>query len=1436
MIRRTGKVVQGISGVVSAVKALDLIGFIEGLQSVQQSFDGAEKAIGLISDACPNAAALAENGQGLLASLNESLNFKRRGSWYPALRGLDRLVQEGRFADFEKLVREAPCRHSPAFRWGVLQRLGEIAANTIWDLNVRKCAVEFLGQLYKDDASEDQQVNITQWILYIFNDLAESSKDIIEGLAREILQESQANSNPGEGILYHGYGNDNPALHPIMTTPPSMESPLLDCVQNKPDVETPLRQLKLERLKGRGSDVYISPRAKATPRAIDDFDLTTKVREFLASNKKVFLLLGDSGAGKSIFNRALEINLWDNYDKINGRIPLFIHLPAIEKPERDLIAERLRKANFTESQILELKLHREFILICDGYDESQQTRNLYMSNQLNQPGQWRAQMVISCRTEYNGVEYKDCFQPTDRNNGGDTGQFQEAVISPFTKEQIQDYIGQYVSLRKSPWGLKDYLQVFEQIPNLRDLVKNPFLLKISMEVLPRLLKTNTSFSSTHITRLQLYDEFVAQWIDRSKVRLMEIELNPYDREAFREMMDSGFEQQGITFLKELVTAIYENQNGNPVVNYSGYLDRGTWKEAFFSEKDGSHLLREAIPLTRNGDQYRFIHKSLLEYGLSLAIFGPSKCNEDIEATPPVSRRGSTSSILSFEGPSSTERTAVADEMSLLDSPLGKRNLVGERSILEFLAERAQQELVFKDRLRSVIEQSKSDRTARIAAANAITVLVRAGVQFNSADLRNIQIPGADLSSGMFDSAQLEGADLRKVNLRNIWMRQANLRGAQMKGVQFGELPFLKEDSRVLCCAYSPDGEIYAAGLDSGNINLYETSSWNRIQTLKGHSGSVYSLSFSSTGGWLATGSEDSAVRIWDVATGECFHIFQGSSGEVNSVVYSPKGDRIASRSDNTVWVWDVDNGQCVHTLRGHSGEVNSVVYSPNGDRIASGSEDSTVRLWDVDSGECIHTLHGHNDWILSVTYSPKGDRIASGGSDNTVRLWDADIGECAHILQGHSGYIASVMYSPRGDQIASGSRDSTVRLWDVDTGECIHILQGHSSCVVSVVYSPRGDRIASGNHDSTVRLWDVDTGECTHTFQGHTGGVSNVAYSPKGDRIASGSIDKTVRLWDVDASECTPTLQGHIHEVSSVAYSPKGDRIASGSFDSTVRLWNVDTSECIQTLQGHSGGVSSVAYSPNGNSIASGSYDSTVRLWDANTGESVHILEGHSGFVLSVAYSPNGDRIASGSDDDTVRLWNTDTGECVQVLQGNSGGIVSVAYSPKGGQIASGSYDSLVRLWDVDTSECIHTLQGHSGYIASVVYSPNGDRIASGGDDRTVKLWDVETGQCLVTISSFNGRVSSIALENNFGTQCLATGSLDKSVRRWRITQEGVEHKATLCWSSSHEVLTVYDLSFKDVQGLGRLNQELILQRGALIPDSVPSDQESVDRPALTKQ
>ncbi|KAG0019265.1 hypothetical protein BGZ80_006045 [Entomortierella chlamydospora] len=1376
-VRRTRKIISGISGVVSAVKAIDLNHFIEGLQSIQGGLAGANSAIGLLYDAYDNAKALAESGQGLLQSLKEGFSFSRKSAWYPALRGLDILLQEGKLVEFEKLIREAPCRKDVAFHWGVCQRLGEIAFSPLWGANARQRAIAFLEELYKDESVWGQQAHIKLLILQILTQLADSS-DNVASQARKLLGELETNVDTVEQALpqdspkeYSEYSS----RYPFMVSLAPQTSPLLACVQNKSDLETPLRKLKRDRTNGRSKDVYISPRAKANLRATEDFDLNSKVQEFLESNKKVFLLLGDSGAGKSTFNRTLEIHLWDKYENVDGRIPVFVHLPTIDKPEYDLIAKQLRRANFTEEQIQELKASREFILICDGYDESQQTRNLYTSNQLNQTGGWRARMIISCRTEYIGVDYKESFQPTDKDHGSLPELFQEAVITPFNKDQIRDYINQYITLCKPSWEPEDYQRALKEIPNLQDLVKNPFLLKLALEVLPQLVDRASDFSLARVTRVGLYDEFVAQWLERGKVRLMDVELSPDDKEAFKTLSASGFKQHGTTYLKELTTAIYDNQNGKPVFSYVEPGDLRTWKEAFFGREDGKNLLLEAMPLICSGNQYWFIHRSVLEYGLTLAVFDPSEQGErDDEPTLSVSRRGSAASILSFEAPSLAEDSADSADsarQALLDSPLGRRNFVKERSILQFLVERVQQQPGFKVQLHAVIEESKTDKKWRIAAANAITLLVKAGVQFNQADLRDINIPGADISNGVFDSAQLQGSDLRKVNLQNAWLRQADLSGAQLSGVLFGELPYLKENSSIESCAYSPDGSKFAVGLADGDISLYETLNWSKVGELKGHTKDVCCLAFSVTSDRLASGSNDMTVRLWDTDTFNCIHTFEGHRSNVASVAYSPKGDQLASGSDDkTLKLWNVENGNCIHTLLGHIGEVVTVQYSPDGDQVVSGSKDKLVKLWDVGTGNCIQSLKGHSGAIARVLYSPKGDHFISASLDCTLRLWDAGTGGCVHILRGHGSSVISVAYSPKGNQIASGSWDNTVRMWDIETGACVHTLEGHSDWVHTVAYSSKGDRIASGSDDFTVRLWDVESGSCIQTLQGQNLKVTSVLYSPDGNQIASGSSDKTVRLWDVKTINYVQTPHGHDNCVVSVRYSPNGCQIASGSDDCTVRLWDVETGNCVKTLE-HSQRVASIAYSPKGNELVSGSWDWKVRLWDVETGNCAHILQGHGDSVRCVLYSPRGDQVASGSDDSTVRLWDVETGECIHILEGHEGYVNCIAYSPNGDQIASASDDYTVMLWDVKTGEWLRSFEGHDKEVTSVYFSPAGSHIASASWDRAVRLWNVETAECVHTLEAQGEDVSkelSVIAYSPKGNQ-VASASEDGTVRLWDV-------------------------------------------------------------------
>ncbi len=1204
-----------------------------------------------------------------------------------------------------------------------------------------------------------------------------------------------------------------------------------------------------------GLAMYVALHATTPTDRNTTFNLDEAVTTFLAQKNdsgqknQVLLLRGEAGSGKSTFNRQLARRLWREYGAAAADetpIALYISLPTIEQPNKNLLGQYLSdKCGFSPEQIKALRQSQRFILILDGYDEIRaEHRNLYVDGKLDK---WQAKIIVSSRPEYLTQGYQNNFRPQ-----GYSRSLLEYEIAPFSEEAIETYIEQYVKHACPPWTVPDYQDALSRVPNVKELLGTPFLLKIALIVLPTLGEAMLG-----LTRIKLYEQFVQTWFERSLARLDGIGLTEAQKIAFYRLKEEGFIEHSQIFNSDFALALSEAKT--TVAEYSPIARRGmpqdTRYEAFLSNKDEEkNLLRFSALLTRQQQQYRFIHKSIQDYLVARAVW------EELE-----SGAGLDTSVkgAALNGMKNVQRLWEKLGPSVQTDPstlLNRFNLVEDVTIQRFLVERVEHNKALVKPLLAWIQASKQTDAVSQGAANAITILVKAGIQLNGMNLKGVRIPGADLSFGVLDSAQLQGSDLSGVNLRTSWLREANLSGAQMAGVQFGEWPFLQEESTVTFCAYSPDGKTCAMGLGDGKIRLYDTSSWAKIHTLEGHTDGINSVVYSPSGAQIASGSYDTTVRLWDAHSGAAGHTLEGHTDSVRSVVYSPSGLQIASGSaDQTVRLWDAHSGAAGHTLEGHTDDVSSVVYSPSGAQIASGSYDTTVRLWDAHSGAAGHTLEGHTDAVFSVVYSPSGLQLASGSDDNTVRLWDAHSGAAGHTLEGHTDTVWSVVYSPSGLQLASGSSDTTVRLWDAHSGAAGHTLKGHTDSVMSVVYSlggaqiasgswdntvrlwdahsgaaghtleghtadvssvvysPSGAQIASGSWDNTVRLWDAQSGAAVHTLKGHTSDVNSVVYSPSGTQIASGSHDNTVRLWDAESGAAGPTLEGHTHWVFSVAYSPSGSQIASGSYDTTVRLWDAHSSAAGHTLEGHTSYVRSVVYSPSGLQIASGSADQTVRLWDAHSGAAGHTLEGHTADVWSVVYSPSGAQIASGSRDKTVRLWDAHSGAARHTLEGHTDAVFSVVYSPSGAQIASGSSDNTVRLWDAHSGAARHTLEGHTDTVWSVVYSPSGAQIASGSYDTTVRLWEVASGECLREIQGFRGGVTSVAWTGLNGSQYLVSGSDDRSVRQWEIQKEPESTIARLCWSSTRpDVLMVTDTLIEGVQGLSEMNARLLRQRDAI--------------------
>ena len=82
------------------------------------------------------------------------------------------------------------------------------------------------------------------------------------------------------------------------------------------------------------------------------------------------------------------------------------------------------------------------------------------------------------------------------------------------------------------------------------------------------------------------------------------------------------------------------------------------------------------------------------------------------------------------------------------------------------------------------------------------------------------------------------------------------------GKQFRLLTDGMGGQRINALAWSPDGLWLAAGLDSGEIILWDMHQYRPVYLLGGHAGQVVGLNWSTDGSLLASNGLDGTVLIW----------------------------------------------------------------------------------------------------------------------------------------------------------------------------------------------------------------------------------------------------------------------------------------------------------------------------------------------------------------------------------------------------------------------------------------------------------------------------------------------------------------------------------------------------------------------------------------------
>ena len=566
-------------------------------------------------------------------------------------------------------------------------------------------------------------------------------------------------------------------------------------------------------------------------------------------------------------------------------------------------------------------------------------------------------------------------------------------------------------------------------------------------------------------------------------------------------------------------------------------------------------------------------------------------------------------------------------------------------------------------------------------------------------------------------------------------------------------------------SFSPDRQVIGTASSDKTARLWSADG-KELQTLTGHTGWVTEISFSRDG-HIATASLDGTAILWN-RQGKKLQTFN-HRGNIWSVQFSPDGRMIATAGDDkTVKLWDL-NGTLIHTLTGHTEAIYKVRFSPKEPILATASADKTVKLWDL-QGNMIHSFEEHRDQVISVNFSSDGQVLASASNDKTVILWDCHTKTKIGILP-HSEPIRDAIFSPDGQTIATASNDKIVRLWRRD-GTLLEILPGHRDWVNSLSFNGDGNVLASASNDKTVKLWRRNIWRTS--FIGHQKAITSLdvssvsLVSPDGNKIASASEDATVKIWNLQGQLLT-TLPGGIGITSSVRVSPNGKLLATASrtsvTDPIVRVWNLQ-GKVLKPLKELHESIPNISFSPDSKTVAIANFDKTVKLWNYDEQDHPTSLRGHDAAVWDVDFSRDRDgrSIVSGDGDGIIKLWNRQ-GTLLRSWKGHNTRIYSIRFSPDNQTVASASEDGSVKLWDRE-GNLLHTLKDHEASVTEVRFSLDGSMIATASTDTTVKLW-THKGELITTLIGHADSVNSIGFTPD--SKILATASADAKLFLWNV-------------------------------------------------------------------
>lgn len=321
----------------------------------------------------------------------------------------------------------------------------------------------------------------------------------------------------------------------------------------------------------------------------------------------------------------------------------------------------------------------------------------------------------------------------------------------------------------------------------------------------------------------------------------------------------------------------------------------------------------------------------------------------------------------------------------------------------------------------------------------------------------------------------------------------------------------------------------------------------------GHERSLTQVKYNREGDLLFSVAKDNAASIWYSSNGERLGTLEGHQGVIWSIDVDPESELCATGGgDLAIKLWKVENGQCVYTWETPS-PVRRVSFSPDGKRLLAIADQvmghiGSVFVFDLNRKEftqqpqapglIIETAQGGSKATVAG-FSATGEFIIVGHENGFVSKYDSQTGELVNQVQAHGIHneekihtVTDIQFAPEDKSyFITASKDKNATLIDVDTFEILKVYKADAPMNTAAITSVKDFIILGGGQEArNVTTTAESQGKFEARFyhkifedeigrvKGHFGPLNTIAVHPDGTGYSSGGEDGFIRVHSFDKS------------------------------------------------------------------------------------------------------------------------------------------------------------------------------------------------------------------------------------------------------------------------------------------------------------------------------